>query len=457
MGTLRQIAHPDYRALILRRTFPELRELMDRALAVFGQIGGEWNEQAKRWRFGSGAIIEFGYCETYRDVLQYQGKQFAHIAFDEIGQCAEERIWTYLMTRNRAGGPGLHIAMRGSANPGGAGHYWLKRRFVDVCRPDGTPIVGSMGQTRAFVRATIRDNPTLLQNDPEYENRLKNLPELEYRWLALGDWNAGGGLAFPELGDHDTYFVKPSRVPEHWKVFGAFDWGYSHPFAFGVFACDEDGNLYLVDSCHGRQLQPPDIAQRWKRTLEAHNLLGRCRVVIAGHDCWADVKARSEHVPTLAEQFYSEGFVLKRANISRVAGVQNMRAYFAPTGPERTGVPRFRVFDTLGNRRTYEVLESRIADPDDVEDVLKTDADELGIGGDDPYDMIRYGLASRPLRGKLLAFASHDAPGHDPAIIFRELKTIDGKAPRWIGPESEGHDSPFSDVAGFASQLPANI
>lgn len=451
-GSLRQVHHPMYKALILRRTFPELRELMDRALAVFPQIGGEWNEQAKRYRWPQGAITEFGYCETYKDVLQYQGKQFTEIDFDELGQVAEERIWTYLMTRNRAAADGLVLRMRASANPGGAGHHWIKRRFIDQCPPDGTPITVKNGLTRAFVKATIWDNPTLVENDPLYIERLKELPELEYKWLAEGDWNAGGGLAFPELGDSDRYFVQPTRVPDHWRIFGAFDWGYAHPFAFGVFAVDESGGVYLIDSCHGRHLQPPEIAERWKRTIAAHNLTGRLKMVVAGHDCWADIKARGERTPTLAEQFYTQGFILKKANISRIAGVQNMRNYFAARAG---GTPRFRMFDTIGNRKTLEVLQNRIADPDDIEDVLKVDADESGVGGDDAYDMVRYGLASRPIVARLRDWRDDTAPHHDANVVLREMQTIDGKAPRWIGPEGERDDMEYT--GGFAAQLPANI
>lgn len=465
-GNIRQTDHPSYKGLILRRTFPELRELMDRALAVFGQLGGEWNEQAKRWKWPEGGYTEFGYCETYKDAMQYMGKQFSDIAFDEIGMLAEERIWTFLMTRNRAAGAGLRLTMRASANPGGAGHHWLKRRFIDQCPPDGTPIETKLG-TRAFVRATIQDNPTLMANDPLYVERLKNLPELEYRWLAMGDWNAGGGLAFPELFDKHRYFIPMQRVPDHWRVYAAFDWGFNHPFAYGVFAVDEDGMMYLVDSCHGRKMHPDQIAARWRRTLEGHHLEGRCRTVVAGHDCWAGVKARSEHVPTLAEEFYREGFALTKANISRVAGVQNMRAYFAPVSPTavrgphapliHAGTPRLRFFDTPGNRKTYEVLEGCIADPDDIEDVLKRDANDEGVGGDDAYDMVRYGLAARPLRGKSPLVRDDYAPHHDPNVILRDLLTVDGKAPRWIGPEHEGHDLPLNDVGGYTAQLPAGI
>lgn len=391
-GALRQIHHPSYRALILRRTFPELRELMDRALEHFGAVGGVWNASEKRWRFPSGATVEFGYCQTYADVQQYQGQSFQFIGFDELGQVAEERIWTYLMSRNRPGDAGLTMHMRATANPGGAGHHWIKARFIDVCLPNGTmtavPMIGTPRTTsRAYFRALLADNPVLMANDPGYADRLRHLPELEYRWLAEGDWSAGGGLAFPELAQKDRYFIQPLAIPSYWTLWGGFDWGYQHPFSFGLYAADDSGNVYCVDSTSGRHMQPPEIAERWRNLLVAHRCETRKVPVHAGHDCWADIKARGENVPTLTEQFYREGFLLHKASISRIAGVQNLRRYFSLNN----GIPRVRFFDTPGNRAMFECIATRIADPDELEDVLKQDADESGNGGDDRYDQCVHG------------------------------------------------------------------
>lgn len=415
MGGLRQIDHPQYKALLLRRTFPELRELIDRSLMIFPQVGGIWNQVDHRWKFPSGATYQFGYCGTYAEAQQYQGQQYTWIGYDEIGQLEEERVWLFLMSRNRAAAPGLVRMMRASANPGGPGHAWLKRRFVSRCAPDGTVVevdpdnLGSgvspaRRTTRAFIRATLRDNPALMESDPEYENRLRLLPELEYRWLALGDWDAGAGLGLQEL-QRDKHLIQPlEAIPPHWMVFGAFDWGYQHPFSFGLFAADESGAVYLLDAIGGRHLQPPDIVLRILDRLQALGIgPSRVRYTTAGHDCWADVKARGEHVPTIAEEFARLGLPLKKANISRVAGVQNIRRYIRwkqrdlLTAAEYEVTPRFRICDTPSNRRVFECLETRVSDPDDPEDILKTDADDRGEGGDDAYDMVRYGLASRPL------------------------------------------------------------
>lgn len=421
-GGLRQIDHPEYKALILRRTFPELRELIDRSLIVFPQAGGVWNQMDHRWRFPTGATYQFGYCGTYAEVLQYQGQQFTWVGYDEIGQLPEERVWLYLMSRNRASAPGLVRMMRASANPGGPGHAWIKRRFVSRCPSDGTPIEvlpdnatpGIVGKltTRAFVKATLRDNPTLMGTDPDYESRLALLPELEYRWLALGDWDAGAGLGLQELQRDKHLRATFDLIPAHWTVFGAFDWGYEHPFAFGLFGMDDSGSVFLLDAVFGRHLQPPDIVLRILDRLEALGIGGgRLRYTTAGHDCWADYKSRGERTPTIAEEFARLGIPLRKANISRIAGVQNLRRYLrwktrdSLFDVEREIPPRFQICDTPGTRRVYECLETRISDPDDPEDILKTDADHRGDGGDDAYDMVRYGLASRPIIPALEAAA----------------------------------------------------
>ena len=158
-GGLRQIDHPHYKALMLRRTFKELVELMDRAYQVFPQIGGTWRDEDKRWTFPSGATYEIGHCEGYRDALLRQGQQYTYIAYDELGLITEERTWLYLMSRNRSSMQGLTMQMRASANPGGPGHNWLKRRFVNCCASDGTPLTVELDDgtltTRAFVRARV--------------------------------------------------------------------------------------------------------------------------------------------------------------------------------------------------------------------------------------------------------------------------------------------------------------
>lgn len=261
---------------------------------------------------------------------------------------------------------------------------------------------------------------------------------------------AGIGLALAEVSA-SAHIVDRFPIPDYWTHFGAFDWGFNHPYAFGWFTVDTDGNVYLVDTMWGRGEQPDRIAAKVKAAVP----LERLRYIHAGHDCWADLKARGESVPTLAEQFQRAGWRrLEKANISRVSGLNNVRDYVhwqaTQSEPERS--PRFRMFDTEGNRRVLAQLQAMQVDPKKVEDALKVDADQSGRGGDDGYDMVRYGLASRPLRGKIgKEYESQESPHRDSNVTFR---TVDGKPPRWIGPEGDQSES-YAD--GYASQLPVGI
>ena len=219
-GALRQVHKAAYRALILRRTFPELREVMDRAMAGFKALGGEWSASEKRWTFGSGATVEFGYCENYADATQFQGHEFAFIGYDEIGNLADERAWDFLLSCLRCTDPSIVKMARCSANPGGVAHGWLKRRFIATCPPDGTPVWTSyvlpdgreVWKTRAFVQAKVFDNPTLMENDPGYVAQLMQLPEVMRKQHLDGDWEGGSGLAFETLGE-TSHMVPRAEVP----------------------------------------------------------------------------------------------------------------------------------------------------------------------------------------------------------------------------------------------------
>ncbi|HEX7122636.1 MAG TPA: terminase family protein [Gemmatimonadaceae bacterium] len=380
---LRQVHKPNFRKLFLRRTYIELREAMDRALLTFPRLGGEWHASEKRWSFPSGATYEFGYVERFADVLQYQGQEYSEIDVDEAQQIPEFlRVWTFLMSRVRRGGDGIVMSMWCSANPGGPAHLQLKKRFVDICPPDGTPVTDpETGLTRAFLAGKVTDNPILLERDPQYVRKLMALPEVTRRQLLDGDWTAGEGMALSEL-NREVHLIPAFEPPERWYHWGALDWGFNHPFVAGWFACDEDGTVYLVESVRGRRLLDSEMADRIRSTLP----VDRFRKFVAGHDCWNEIRARIEGTPTTADTFRKHGILLQKANIDRKSGVKNLREYLHHQVADGLR-PRFYLMDTPMNRQVFECLEAMVMDPDDPEDALKVDANEYGEGGDDAYDM----------------------------------------------------------------------
>ncbi len=199
----RQVDKARYKALILRRTFPQLQELMDRAQEHFPKMGARWEGEEKRWRFPSGATIKFGHCEHEGSKTIYQGQQYAFIGFDQLEEFIESQV-RFIMAQNRTDDPEVDCYVRATANPGGIGHWWILRQFIRGKVPlrtytqefgeyEGRPLT----RTIAYVPATIYDNPTGLKANPQYLAMLMSLPEQERKALLQGDWTAyDTGCAF---------------------------------------------------------------------------------------------------------------------------------------------------------------------------------------------------------------------------------------------------------------------
>lgn len=402
-GALRYMDNGNARAIIMRRTFPELRDLMDKAHQLMPLIGLTWYASEKRWVHSNGFRLEFGYCENWADVQQYVGQEYTYIGFDQLEQLPEERIWITLMSRLRTTDPTIPLMARATFNPGGPGHGWVKRRFILPCPPDGTPIYDEHGNTRAFFQATIFDNPTLLKNDPRYLQYLESLPETQKRQLLHGEWDAGEGIAFPGLTDR-SHLVRAGTPVHGGQYFGAFDWGYGHKWAFGLFAVLPGGKVRVVDSVMGRRHTPDMIAERVAELLKMRGVtFGDLRWTVAGSDVKIRDEARGNYGPSVMEQFLAYGWPLMGADNSRVAGYQNLLMYLHQQ--------RLEFEDTPGNRSGIGQLMELATDPDFPNDVLKVDVDvDTGEGGDDFYDMLRYGLMSRPIFRNLTATARVVAP-----------------------------------------------
>ena len=413
---LRHVHLPLFKALFLRVDFPSLRENMDRAHRIFPRLGAVWNEQDKRYTFPSGATYEFGYAETMKDIRRYQGREPSHLVYDEIGQLADENVWTTMLAELRSPDPTIQTQAYATANPGGPGEPWLIKRFVKPCGEDGARIFVDPQErmmTRRFIPARVTDNP-IYANDLKYMATLRALPMRRRQQLLEGKWGVGSGRGLDELTER-VHIIPSFDVPDHWKVWAAYDWGYGHPFALGWFCQDEDGTVYLIDSVHGHKMLPWEQAERIRSVAPP-----RARsVVYAGHDCWNKKRAMGENTPTIAETFLEHKILLTRANIDRVQGLNNMREYIKWQGPEGAAWrPRFFIMDTPGNRTVFDTLESMMTDPEFVEDVKKRDADsDTGEGGDDDYDMVRYGLAARPAKTRALAKAVDPM---DPRILAEQ-------------------------------------
>ena len=131
------ILWPGYRAIIFRRTFPELRELIDRTRVIYPVAipGAVFSESNREWTFPSGAKVEFGYLESEADRFRYQGRQFQYIGWDEMTQWATDTGYSYLLSRLRTVNPAVKCYVRATCNPGGIGHVWVKQRYITAAPP----------------------------------------------------------------------------------------------------------------------------------------------------------------------------------------------------------------------------------------------------------------------------------------------------------------------------------
>lgn len=202
-------------------------------------------------RFWNGSMIHLCHLQHTKDLLKYQGPEIHVLLMDELTHFIEKE-YRFLRNRVRLGGlvvpdidiiPGFNAKLKlplilAGSNPGSIGHTWVKRTFVDYCNPHEvlrTPKKDG-GMKRTYIPARLDDNPTLLENDPGYEDRLEGLgdPAL-VKAMKDGDWNIVAGGALDDVWS-DRNIIRRFRIPKEWRIDRSFDWGSSHPFSVGWWA-----------------------------------------------------------------------------------------------------------------------------------------------------------------------------------------------------------------------------
>lgn len=407
---LRQIDIPHYRGLILRKTYPQLSELIDRSHEIYLPANPDavYNESKHVWRFPSGAKIYFGSLAHPADKYNYQGKRYDFIDFDELTQFTFDE-YSYLFSRNRPNGANTRCYIRAQANPGGIGHGWVKDRFitpapplttiwetVKIMFPDGHE--EARRRSRIFVPSTIFDNEILMKNDPGYLTRLAALPQKERAALLYGDWNSFSGQVFSEWRDNPdgyldgiyTHVIRPFLIPRDWQVYRGFDWGYTKPFSVGWYACDREGKLYRIRELYGCD-GVADEGVRWDagrianeiRRIESEDPNLSMRHIRGVADPAIFQKNGGESIGEIMEK---RGVYFDRGDNSRIAGKQQVhnRLAFLPDGR-----PSFYVFSSC--RNFIRTFPSLVYDTVDVEDVNTKGEDHI-------YDEFRYVCMENPIK-----------------------------------------------------------
>ena len=406
----RQVHIPHYKALILRKTFPQLTELIEKSLRYYPLAfpKARYNESKHTWVFPSGAKIVFGSLQHTKDKLNYQGKAYDFIAFDELTHFNWEE-YSYLSSRNRANGEGTRVYMRATANPGGIGHGWVKERFITPVKPmttkweevqvehDGKII--TMHKSRIFVPSSVFDNKELLKNDPNYLARLAALPEAEKKALLYGDWDSYAGQVFAEFRNdmshyedrRHTHVISPFEPPKHWTIYRSFDFGYAKPFSCAWHAVDGDGRIYRILELYGCVQGEPDVGVKWSpeeifreiaKTEHEHEWLKGKRIYgVADPAIWD-----KSHGISIAEHGEKYGIYFEKGKNDRLNG--KMQVHYRMRFDEQ-GIPMMYVFSNCkAFIRTIPTLVYDANRPEDVDSKLE----------DHAYDEFRYLCMEHPIK-----------------------------------------------------------
>jgi len=375
---LRYAHRAAHRGLIIRRSMPELRELIDKSRELYPKAfpGCKYKEVEKLWNFPSGAKIEFGFLERDADVYRYQGQAYSWIGFDEITHLPTEFAWNYLASRLRTTDPEITCYMRCTANPGGVGASWVKKRYIDPSTPYES-FEGADGLTRKFIPARLQDNP-FLALDGRYEKMLKALPPTQRQQLLEGNWDVAEGAAFTEFLPH-LHVITPFEIPLSWERIKGIDYGYASESACIWGAVDpSDGTLIIYRELYRKGLLGTELAEMIT-DMEMQDPFSVQGVLDTA--CWSRTGTTG---PTIGETLQRAGHKLRRADKNRIQGKIQIHEYLKVM---QSGRPRIQIFNTCPN--LIRELQSIPLDKRNPEDVDTHAPDHA-------YDALRYLIMARP-------------------------------------------------------------
>ena len=383
--------YPGIKILIVRKTYKELQnnhiEQLTAELAGFAK----YNRSDKMFRFPNGSTISFGYCANEGDLGQYQGAEYDVVFIDEAGQLQES--WIRKINLCVRGTNGFPKRTYYTLNPGGPGHAYFKRVFVDRnFNPDEDQ------NDYFFIQAKVEDNKALMDTQPDYLRELENLPPtLRAAWKD-GRWDVYEGQFFEDFRDDPehyqdrrwTHVIEPFEIPDGWTICRSYDFGYGKPFSCAWWAVDYDGTIYRIMELYGCT-RTPNEGVKWtpdKQFEEIHKtemqhpwLKGKTIIGVADPAIWD--ASRGESVADTAARY---GVFFTPGDNERIAGW--MQCHYRLQFDE-DGYPRMYVFNTC--RAFIRTIPLLIYDEHRAEDLDTKMEDHVA-------DEWRYFCMSRPIK-----------------------------------------------------------
>lgn len=335
---------------IFRRSYPELEATVIRTmLSILPSWFYKYNQQQHIIRLKNGSIIEFCYAESDNDVIRYQSREWDFIAVDELTHLTEFQ-YTYLLSRLRTTKP-ISTKFFAATNPGGVGHNFVKERWITkTCENEMYK-----SEDYDFIPAGVYDNPYLMENNPDYIENLKMLPEKERRALLEGDWDVFEGVFFPEWS-YSRHVVEDFEIPDDWELIMGWDDGTREPRSVHIYAIDKDQRVWCVWEYYQKEENLAEAADKIRRKLKEDGYWDKI------YKCVVDpsMKRTDSHTGlSSTEVLESMGFGFKLGNVelgnnNRVEGWRVMKSYLSHKPYEE---PLFKVFKSCGNMiRTIPLL-----------------------------------------------------------------------------------------------------
>ena len=373
---------PGLKCLLLRKVGKaNLEHFEDLRRRLFGKLAHEFSAFRGILTFANGSRIIAGHFQNEKDIDAYLGLEYDCIGIEE-GTTLTARKYQDITTCCRTSKPNWRPRIYSTTNPGGVGHGWYRTRFV-------LPFVQKTESETRFIPARVGDNAF---NNPEYRKVLEGLTGWQKRAWLDGDWDIAAGQFFTTLR-REVHIVEDFDDTRALEWFMALDYGFAH-YTVALLGCtDGDGNIFIVDEHAERLWLPQRHAAAIKAMLARHKIGDRKLEVadlkrfVAG----ADVFSRQSDGTTIAAQYARHGITLRCANTDRINGWAEILTRFGDV--EADIRPTLFIHKRCG--RLVETLPTLQHDPNRPEDVLKVDADEDGVGGDDAADCLRYLVATK--------------------------------------------------------------
>ena len=345
--------------LLLRRTLPELRE--NHVIPMMSELYGiaQYKDTEKAFIFPNGSRIRLGYCDHENDVYQYQGTEWDVIGLEEATHFTES-MRDFFITCNRTTRSDFKPRIYYTSNPGGVGHSWFKRLFIDRdYRGKENP------DDYVFIPAQVYDNTVLMENNPEYVEALENLPEDMKKAHLYGDWNVFAGQFFTEF-KKDIHVIEPFVIPDEWFRYISIDYGLDMLAAYW-YAIDTNKNVYVYKELYEKNLIISEAARRLKEV----NGSDKVKVKYAPPDL---ENRRQDTGKSAFDIFWEHGELLTRADNRRVDGWLAVKEFLKvyETRDEQTGetinTSRLKIFSNCVNLiRCLPQVQMDEKNPNDVD------------------------------------------------------------------------------------------